>query len=120
MTVQDHGAAAAHRLTPASRWVADELLGGRPRTATGRATTITEVRAADAADPGAAFAGFLDRMAGEAVARQQATATEQVVRNQDGLTKNQEQLARGLTAWGSLVETVDRVLTPPTPARSSS
>lgn len=30
------------------------------------------------------------------------------------------ELARGLTAWGSLVETVDRVLTPRTPARSSS
>lgn len=52
MTVQDHGAAAAHRPTPASRWVADELLGGRPRTGTGQATTITEARAADAADPG--------------------------------------------------------------------
>ncbi|MET0189466.1 MAG: MSMEG_0567/sll0787 family protein [Pseudonocardia sediminis] len=36
--------------TPASRWVADELLGGRPRTAAG-SVTITEVPASDARDP---------------------------------------------------------------------
>ncbi|MEQ3554290.1 MSMEG_0567/sll0787 family protein [Pseudonocardia nematodicida] len=42
----------AARLTRTTRWVADELLGGRPRRLPGTPDlTITEVRAADAADP---------------------------------------------------------------------
>ncbi|WP_238591961.1 MSMEG_0567/sll0787 family protein [Pseudonocardia sp. EC080625-04] len=68
MTVQDHGprrpvargaagfvTGSPRRLTPVSRWVADELLGGRPRSGAGRtATTISEARAADTGDPGVA------------------------------------------------------------------